>query len=898
MSAFMRFYCRLANAFRGRSADADASREIAAHLQLLQDEFTRRGLSAADARVEAHRALGSAALAADLHRDARSFVWLDDLRWDLGYGVRLLRRNPLFALTAALSLAVGIGANTTVFTIADALLFRPPAGVADANRLVDIGRSINGRGFGTMSYLNYLDIRERATTLEGVYAYPLMPAAMSFADADDRTGGTERVFASPVSNNYFSVLGTSASAGRLLGSDADRDALVVLGHRFWTRRFGKNPAVVGRTLVLNGRPFTVAGVAAEGFQGTGIFASDLWMPLTKYGVEPSRDATLTNRGASWLNAGARLKPGVRMAQAAAEIEAIGRALAREFPDQNRNASLVINSLAPVPGSSAPLAAFVTLLVGIVSLVLLVACANLTGVLLARAATRQREIAVRLAIGAGRARLVRQLLVETMLLFALGAVAGLLLARGMTPTVIALLPTLPFQIDVSLALDARAILFTAVVSLVSALLSGLAPALHASKADVVSALKDDALTPSRPRLRHAFVVAQVAFSILLVVVAGLFARALVRAGSLDPGFDSHGVELATVDPSIAGYTDTTGPLFAREVIERVRRMPRVEEATIAAVLPGGFERIGLGGVAPAGAATIGAAGLSSADWNIVEPRYFATLHMPFVAGRDFGDGDAGQTEPVVIVGEGVVRRFWPGTPPQDAVGKFVVERSFDPKAAAALTRRLRVVGVVRDPTYGTLVDATTGLYVYVPVAQQYHHNMMMIVARTRDGTRMGEDLRALVASMNPNLPIMSTQTADEYTSLGLVPQRIVASVSASLGLVGVLLAALGIYGVTAYAVTRRTREIGIRIALGAQRVDVMQMILREGMRLAAIGAAIGLTLAASAGRLLSSFLLGVAPIDAVAFAGAAALFAAVGLAACYMPARRATRIDAMEALRYE
>ena len=749
-----------------------------------------------------------------------------------------------------------------------------------------------------MSYVNYLDIRERATTLEGVYAYPLMPAAMSFADADDRAGGTERVFGSPVSSNYFSVLGTSASAGRLLGSDADRDALVVLGHRFWTRRFGKNPAVVGRTIVLNGRPFTVAGVAAEGFQGTGIFASDVWMPLTKYGVEPSRDATLTNRGASWLNAGARLKPGVRMAQAAAEIEAIGRALAREFPDQNRNASLVINSLAPVPGSSAPLAAFVTLLVGIVSLVLLVACANLTGVLLARAATRQREIAVRLAIGAGRARLVRQLLVETVLLFALGAVAGLFIARGMTSTVIALLPTLPFQIDVSLALDARAILFTAVVSLVTALLSGLAPALHASKADVVSALKDDALTPSRPRLRHAFVVAQVAFSILLVVVAGLFARALVRAGSLDPGFDSHGVELATVDPSIAGYTDTTGPLFAREMIERVRRMPRVEEATIAAVLPGGFERIGLGGVAPAGAATIGAAGLSSADWNIVEPRYFATLHMPFVAGRDFGDGDAGQTEPVVIVGEGVVRRFWPGTPPQDAVGKFVVERSFDPKAAAALTRRLRVVGVVRDPTYGTLVDATTGLYVYVPVAQQYHHNMMMIVARTRDGTRMGEDLRALVASMNPNLPIMSTQTADEYTSLGLVPQRIVASVSGSLGLVGVLLAALGIYGVTAYAVTRRTREIGIRIALGAQRVDVMQMILREGMRLAAIGAAIGLALAASAGRLLSSFLLGVAPIDAVAFTGAAALFAVVGLAACYMPARRATRIDAMEALRYE
>jgi predicted permease len=600
-------------------------------------------------------------------------------------------------------------------------------------------------------------------------------------------------------------------------------------------------------------------------------------------------AVLTDRAAGWLLFGGRLKAGVSVAQAAAELDAIGRALAREYPDQNRDTELRVLASSPIPGNSRPVAAFLSLLMGIVTLVLVIACANLTGVLLARAAARRREIAVRLAIGAGRARLVRQLLAETLMLFALGGAAGLLMARSMTSLLVSLLPTLPFPLDVSLALDRPAIVFTMGLALVAALLSGLVPALQASKSDVVSALKDDAQAAGRLRLRHAFVVAQVALSILLVVVAGLFARALQRAGSMDPGFDPHGVELASLDLGVAGYTDITGPLFARELLDRIRRLPRVQAATIAAVLPGGFEGIGLGGVGVPGARSSNGEPFVDAVWNIVEPGYFETLRMPLVAGRDFSAADRNGTQPVAIIGEGVARRFWPG---QDAVGRFMLQQS------GRSSRTLLVVGVAPDPKYGSLVDGTTGRYVYVPLQQQYLRGSTLIVARTADLHRIAGEIRAVVASMNPDLPIVTAQTAEDYSALSLVPQRVAVSISGSLGFVGLLLAAIGIYGVTAYAVTRRTREIGIRIAMGAARVDVLGMVLGQGMSLVVIGAAIGLMLAAGASRVLATLLFGIPRLDPVAFGGAATLFAAIGLAACYVPAWRATKIDPLAALRCE
>ena len=899
MRSMRRTLRKLANSVRRGSSDADAAREIAAHLELLQDEFTRRGLSPADARLAARRALGSAALTADLHRDARSLVWLDDLRWDLGYAARLLRRNPVFALTAALSVAIGIGANTAIFTVANALLFRAPAAVADPDALVDIGRSVKrGNAFNPGSYPDYLDLRERTTTLEGVYASTMFPAGASFAA--DGEAAVERVFLMPVTVNYFSVLGVAPAAGRLFGpQDSEApgaSAIAVLSHRFWLRRFDGDRDVVGRSVRIDGRPFTIVGVAPDGFQGTGFRTSDVWIPITMYA--PARGVSIvTNRAASVVIMGGRLKRGVGIDEAAAEVESIGAALEREHPDEDGGKGLRLLSASPVQGNRAAIAVFLALLTAIVSTVLVVACANLAGVLLARAAARRREIAVRLAIGAGRSRLLRQLVTEALLLFAMGGAAGLAVARVATSTALAALPALPFPIDLDLPLDGRAIAFTTGLSLAAALVCGLVPALQASNIDAVAGLRDEGIgAGGRPRLRRAFLAAQIAFSIVLVVVAGLFARALQRVGASSPGFDADGVEIAELDLPVAGYTDATAPLFARDLLDRVRRLPAVESATISSGLPSGFERFTPAAIHTPGDVDPNGRAIFSADWNIVEPGYFSTMRIALVAGRDFTDADRTGSQPVVIVGAGAARRLFPSG---DAVGQIVVQQqTAQPPAPRAEGKPLLVVGVAADPTYGTLVDGMTGMFIYVPLQQQYRAGWTKLVVRSRTGASVAHDVRASIRSVNPNVPIGTMRPAGAITSLGLLPQRIAASVAGGLGVFGLLLAAIGIYGVTAYAVARRIREFGVRIALGATRRDIVGLVLREGMGMTILGSIAGLVLAAGAGRLVASLLFGLEPADPATFIGAAVLFAVVGLAACYVPARRATKIDAMEALRYE
>jgi len=817
--------------------------------------------------------------------------WLQDLR----YAVRLLRRNPLFALTAVLSLAIGIGANTTIFTIANALLFKPPLGVADASRLVDVGRSQDGQGFDNGSYSNYLDIRARNTVFSGIYAYRLAPEPMSLRGKD----GAERIYGEMVSTNYFNVLGTPPHIGRLFTSDDSEQPaatpLAVLSHRFWMRRFNGDPAIVGQTLVLNGRPFMVIGVTPEGFHGTTVLTSDLWVPVNMVGELASRlpPAILTSRESAWLVMGARLKPGVTVGQAQAELANIGRALEQEFPDANRGKGLRVVASSPVPGDGAPVAAFMAVLMAIVMLVLAIACANVAGVLLARATTRRREIAVRLAIGAGRGRLIRQMLVESTLLFLIGGSGGLVLARLMTGALLSLLPAVPLPIDVTLALDGRAVVFTLTLSLVAAILSGLAPAFHASRAEVVGALKSDTQGgPERIWLRHAFVVSQVALSIVLVVGAGLFARALQRASEIDPGFDPHGVELATLDLSLGGYTADTGRVFARELIRRVRETPGVQAAALSAVMPLGDRGIGLGGLAVPGVEPRNGRRFFDVDWNVITPGYFATMKMALSTGRDFSDADREGTPSVVIVNETAARQWWPR---QDALGKTLLQETGRPDAPDAV-RTLTVVGVARDSKYRNLGEDPRP-FVYVPIQQQYM-SRTVVAARSAHGQRLAGELRALLASMNPNLPIVQSLTFDAYSQLGLLPQRIAASVAGSLGLVGVLLAAIGIYGVTAYMVSSRTREIGIRMALGAERASVVRMVLRQGLTLTMIGAAIGLAVAAAASRLLGSLLFGVGATDPLTFIGSTLLFFVVGAAACYVPARRATAIGAMDALRYD
>ena len=815
---------------------------------------------------------------------------------DFRYAVRLLRRNPLFALTAALSLAIGIGANTAIFTIANALLFRPPAGVVAPGRLVDVGRSQDGQGFDNSSYPNYLDIRARNTVFDGIYAYRFEPEAMSLGGGTGSTAGAERIFGGMTTLNYFTVLGTRPHIGRLFASSDSEEPgaapITVLSYAFWKRRFDGDPGIVGQTLTLNGRPFTVIGVTPEGFHGTSVVTGDLWVPITMVGDLSPRlsESILRSRQSVWLVMGARLKPGVTVRQAQEELASVGQQLEREFPRENRGKGLRVVAQSPIPGNSGPFAAFFAVLMGIVSLVLAIACANVAGVLLARATARRREIAVRLAIGAGRGRLVRQMLIESTLLFVLGGAIGLALARVMTTLVLSQLPSLPIPIDMSLPLDLRAVSFTLGLSLVAAVAAGLAPALHGSRADVVADLKADAQSrPDRQRLRNAFVVGQVAFSIMLVVAAALFVRALERAGAIDPGFDPQGVELAALDLSLAGYTPETGRVFANELIQRVRGAPGVQSAALAAMVPLGGGGLGLGGLTVPGSTAQGAARPVDVDWNVVTPGYFAAMKMRLASGRDFTDADRDGSPSVVIVNETAARRWWPN---QDPVGKTLLQRD----GPADATRTLTVVAVARDSKYRSL-DEDPRPFVYVPIAQQFVPRVT-IVARSTQGQRLAAELRSVLASLNANLPIVTSVTFEEYAALGLVPQRVAASVSGSLGLVGLLLAAMGIYGVTAYRVTSRTREIGVRVALGAQSADVVRMVLRQGLRLAFGGVAIGLALAAVAARLLESLLFGVSSTDPAAFVGSAGLFVVIALAACFVPARRAVSVDAMRALRHE
>jgi predicted permease len=880
-----RFILRLRNFLRLTTAEQDLTRELSAHLTLLQDEYERRGMSPEEADRAARIALGGIEQTKELHRDARSFIWLEDGRQDIAHSVRLLRRSPLFTLTAALSLAIGIGANTAIFTVANSLLFRAPDGIAEPRTLIDIGTLRGGGGLNPMPYATYLEISRRSTTLSGVFAQNMFPQVMSLAST---TASAERVFGHYVTPEFFTVPGASPFAGRVFdGGDGDArnpSAVAVLNHGFWIRRFNQNPNMIGQVIRINGRPFTVVGVAARGFQGTGIMSPDVWLPLS-----------ISGNGAASVVAGGRLKPSASAAQAAAEFAAIGSTLDREQGTTRRGQQLHVLPSSRAGGNRNIVIGFAGALMIIVSLVLAVACANVAAIMLARSAARSKEIALRTALGARRGRLVRQLLTETVMLFVLGGVLGLALARAMI-LLVPLLPALPFPVTVPFTLDAGVIVFTASLSLLSALASGLAFAFKGSKADPATALKEDSSSSlGGSRLRSAFVVGQVALTLLLIVMAGLFVRALRYAGATDPGFDPHGVEMALLDLSMAADTNSPHLPFWRDVIQGVRQLPDVEAATLARVPPGGFEGISLGGIAAAGMPSRGEPFVPA--WNIVDSGYFATLRIPLIAGRDFSDGDVAGAQPVAIVGAGIARRFWPG---KNAVGENFVMTVFGPKGSSS-TRDVFIIGVARDVKSSSLIDGLADSYVYLPLEQNGTSLMttqMTILARSSQGQRISAEMGALVRKLNPNLVIARSETVEDSVALGLAPQRILATVAGSLGVVGLLLAAIGIYGVTAYTVARRSRELGIRMALGAEPREIVGMVLKQGMLLTALGSLIGLVLAAGASQVLSVFLYGLPPLHWPTFLGTSILFVVVGLTACYIPARRAIGIDPLRTLRYE
>ncbi|MFL6255009.1 MAG: ABC transporter permease [Pyrinomonadaceae bacterium] len=814
---------------------------------------------------------------------------------DVRYGLRMLARSPGFTLVAVVSLALGIGVNTAVFSLFNAVLIRQLPVVAGQERLVWLR--------APSSYPDYLDYREQAQSFEGMAA-----ATGSSEFSLTRGGEPEIVRGEFVTANYFDVLGVGAHAGRgFIESEGREPArVVVISHQLWRTRFDADASIVGRQVTLNGLGFTVVGVAPEGFFGTEVGLNrELWVPLSTHALlnppevgrmldEGGGEDVLQRRHSHWLAVFARLKANVTREQAGAELSAIARRLAEANEGRVNEEALRRVQLLPLSGGmdpgdreqALPVAGIVMAVLG---LVLLIACANIAGLLVARAAVRRRETAIRQALGAGRARLVRQWLTESVLLSCLGGAAGLLLALWANDVMISYAAGTPVA-SIDLRLDYRVLIFTLLVSIGAGIAFGLAPALQASRLDLVTALKtEDALARAgsrRSRLRAAFVTAQVTLSVVLLVCAGLFIRSLLSAHTIDPGFRVERALTVPVDLGLLRYKSEEGRTFYRELLARVAAQPGVESASLVR-----FAQLGTsfaqGQVVAEGRSAEGVEGTST-GFNIVGPGYFKTLGTQLVRGRDFNEADREGAPGVAVVNETLAALLWPD---EDPLGKRV---SFE----GAKGPYLEVVGVARDGKYRSLGDRSRP-YIYRPVMQSYEPRMTLVVRTSgADPRALAGAVREQLRALDPNLPVADVRTLEEQFDLSLLPARIAAWTLGGFGLLALALAAIGIYGVVSYTVAQRTREIGVRMALGAGRADVLRLVIGEGLSVVGGGLALGLLLSFAVTRVLGGFLYGVTASDPLTFVGVPALLGAIALAAGYLPARRAARVDPMVALRYE
>jgi predicted permease len=812
---------------------------------------------------------------------------METLIQDVRYAARMLLRSPGLTAVAVLSLALGIGANSTIFSWAKAILFQPMPGVAESNRLVVVAGRMTSGGYSSTSYPDYVDIRDNNEVLSGLIAYDMQ--AMSFSES----GEARRIYGSVVSGNYFDVLGVKAALGRTFLPDEDltpnTHPVAVIGHGFWQRRFAGDPNVIGNTMTLNSHPFTIIGVAPENFAGTLIgFSMDVWVPMMMSEQVVPGGSRLNVRGDHWFQVMGRLKPGVSQEQAEAAVDTIARQLAEQYPNTNEGRGAAVLPLWKSPwGAGFIMRPVLFVLSAVVGLVLLIACANVANLLLARAVGRRKEIAIRLSMGASRARLIRQLLTESLLLALLGGAGGVLVAYWGSGLFMAFIPAIDIPVKLFIAIDSGVLGFTLAVSLVTGIIFGLAPALQASNPNIIVALKDESARAAgsrgKARLRNALVVAQVALSLILLIGAALFLKTLQKSQTIDVGFDPRNMLLTSLDLFSNGYTTERGKLFQQQLVQRVGALAGVESVTLARSAPLGFGGSNSTGVAIDGYEPRPGEQISI-EYNNVGPNYFHTMGIPLIAGRDFTARDDEQAPRVVVINETMARRYWPG---QDPLGK---QLRTGPRA-------YQVAGVAKDIKYHNLGEEPQP-YMYFSMQQFYKPEVVLHARVSGDPTTMLSALRQTVASMDPNLPLFDSETMTANMSDSLFPQRIAASLLGLFGLLALVLAAVGLYGVMAHSVTQRTHEIGIRMALGARASDVLRLVVGQGMRLALVGVAAGLAGSFALTRFLSSLLYGVSATDIATFAVTPLLLVGVALVACFVPARRAARVDPMVALRYE
>jgi putative ABC transport system permease protein len=807
---------------------------------------------------------------------------LDDLR----YALRSFAKNPGFSAIAALTIAVGIGANVAVFSLVNAILLRPLAGVADPGRLVSFYRVLKTDSFDNLGYPDYADYRDVNRSFLGMAAH--CPAMIGFSFR-----GAERISGDLVTENYFDVLGVKPAIGRLtLSRD---DSLVVISYAFWERKFGRAADVAGTGITLNGSPFTIAGVAARGFRGTAVNeAFDLWAPLSAQPKLLPRlsPGILQDRAAGWIQVFGRMKSGVGIHQAQAEMTALSSQLAMAHSESKP--VLVAGNFGMYPDDRAEVSGLLALLSCAVGLLLLIACANVAGLFLVHAAGRTRDVAVRLALGASRSRIVRQLFTEGLLLASIGGVIGLLLAQWTAAAVVSITARMPFLRAVDAGVDGRVLGFTLLAALITGAGFASAPALQSLKVDLTGALKAGSPGSSggRSRLRSWLVGGQVALSFVLLSASGIMLRNLDRILHSSPGFETKNAVVMSIDATGAGFSQDRGQAFYHQIIEQIESVPGVASASLASTVPpydlsGRVSIFYPGQEPPQEVLHANEFGLGlRVDLDPVAPGYFQTLSIPMIEGRDFTDRDHG----VAILGRRLAERLFPGENP---IGKRISWPAWTGPARAPL----EIIGVAGDVKYRSLL-VDPALLMYVPFGDNYDARAKLTVRTVSNPSAVVADVERAASQVDKDIPIYNIETMAEHTAASLWQQRMAANWIAVFSLLAMILTVVGLYSVVAQAVVHRTREMGIRVALGARPGAVARLIVAEGMRLALFGLALGIPAALGFHRLLRRMIVGMGSNDPAGFASIALLLAAILVIASWIPARRAARVDPMEALRCE
>lgn len=812
---------------------------------------------------------------------------------DLRYAFRMLLKNPGFSLVAVLALGLGIGANSAIFSVFNGMLWRPLP-VKNAKDLVAVASKSRDFQFPlNLSYADFQDYRQLKDVFTDLVVYS--PTPVNFG----AQGRPERAWAEVVSGNYFSTLGLEAAVGRTFAPDEgwvpNKDPLIVLSYQFWQKRFGGDRGVIGQPVQVNGHAYTIIGVAPEDYVGAYYFLKpDFYIPISTIGLlDPSQNDVLTNRKSAFLRVVGYLQPGVSPTQAMAAAEPIDRRLAQDYPDTHKGISLLVLrelDARPEPGIGGFMSTAMIVFMLLVGLVLLIACANVANLILARANGRRKEFATRVALGASRWRMARQLLSETILLSAFGGVLGMLLARWAATA----LGTIRIPTDIpvrlfDLRLDWRIFTFTFLAALVTGVFAGLVPALQAARTDLADTLKAGGRSgggsAGHHRFRNALVIAQVAVSLLLLACAGFFIRSLQNSAHVDMGFRVDHTLMMSVDLGLQGYSEERGQQFFKQVTERAGAIPGVTDAAIGAYIPMGYDN-SLVNIFPEGQVVDDKSKTETAWDDEVQPSYFRAAGTPVIQGREFTDADSVTAAKVAIVNQAFAQKLWPGENP---IGKRFRTKKEEPA--------IEVVGVTRTGKYLFLYEPPQPC-VYFPLAQRYTSGANLFVHTVGDPQQMVSAVREQISQLDASLPVFAITTMDAHVQYGkpLLPARLGAMLVGAFGVLGLILASVGVYGVVAYSVSQRTQEIGIRTAMGAQRTQVLALVLRQGMTMALIGTGAGLVLSLLLFRGLGTVLYGVKAFDPVTLSSVSALLLAVAFVASYIPAVRATHVDPVVALR--